>query len=67
MSILGTFGRGKGQGARAISIPEACVVFVSWNPRQGYDPTKAVNSVPRVERFGRYQGEDARAVSVRVP
>ena len=35
---LGSFGRGKDQGVRVVCVPEACIVFVSWNPRQGYDP-----------------------------
>ena len=37
----------------------------SWTPWQGYDRIKVVNSVSRLESFGRRQGEDARVVSVR--
>ena len=28
MSILGSFGRSKGQGARVISVPEACIAGI---------------------------------------
>ena len=66
-SKVNVIGRGKGQGARVVSAPEACIVFVSWNPQQGYDPMYVKPRVfSRVESFGRGQGEDARVVSARM-